>query len=140
VLNLPSGAAGGDVMNGVRLILMLTAALVLIYFVPYSLPAETNENMFEIGCDTWNRAHFAAQTDGDRVSDISTCQYACRLRYGPLPPTGFGLTDESQDATAKRQPWLTSPYSSPNLYWQCMTDCQQRFWRQFEEKTEGSGR
>ena len=55
-------------MNGVRLILILTAALILIYVVPYSLPAETTENMLEIGCDTWNRAHFAAQTDDDRVS------------------------------------------------------------------------
>ncbi len=39
-------------MNGVRLTLILTAALVLIYVVPHSLPAETTENMLEIGCDT----------------------------------------------------------------------------------------
>jgi hypothetical protein len=127
-------------MNSIRLTLTLTAALVLIYVVPYSLPAEITENMPGIGCDTWHLGRLAAQTDGDRVIDISDCQYGCRMRYGPPPPTGYGLMDESQDAAAKRQPQRPSQYYSPNLYWECMTDCQQRFWRQFEEKTEGSGR
>jgi hypothetical protein len=127
-------------MNGDRLTLILAAALVLTYVVPCSLPAETNENLPGIGCDTRNLGRLAAQTDGDRVADISDCQYACRMRYGPAPPTGRSLADESPDAAAKREPWRPSGYSMPNLYWECMSDCQQRFWRQFEEKTEGSER
>ena len=91
-------------MNGDRLTLILTAALVLIYVVPCSLPAEATENMPEIGRGTWDQARLAAQTDGDRVTDISACQYGCRMRYGPAPPTGFGLADESQHEAAKKQP------------------------------------
>ena len=126
-------------MNGMRLTLILTTALVLIHIVPYSLPAETTENMPEIACGAWNLGRLATQTDGDSVTDISACQYECRLRYGPAPPTGHSLEDESRDSAAEKQPWRPDQYSMPNLYWQCMTDCQQRFWRQFEEKTEGSG-
>jgi len=127
-------------MNAVRLILILTTAMVVMGVVSYSSPAAASENFVRSGCDTWNRGQFAMQMDEDRVADISACQYECRMRYGPAPPTGHSLEEENPDLATKRQLWRTSQYSSPNLYWQCMNDCQQRFWRQFEEKTEGSGR
>ena len=121
-------------MNVVRLILILNVLLVVTYVVSNSSPAAATEPMAGWECGTCNGAQLTTQADEDRVADISSCQYACRMRYGPAPPSGHSLVEENPDLPAKRQPWRTSQYSSPNLYWQCMNDCQQRFWRQFEEK------
>jgi|GEM_PF-4740224 len=122
-------------MKTFRQLMAIIAVMMALCIIPCLLPAETPEDDAQI---EW-AAPVAAQQDGDEVVDISACQNACRMRYGPNPPTGFGAPNH-RDAEAAKDPGATVEQSSPTLYIQCVEDCERNYWKQFDEDTKGSRR
>jgi hypothetical protein len=122
-------------MKTFRQFMTIMALMMALCIVPGLLPAEIPENRAQIECG----APVWAQQDSDVVVDISACQYACRMRYGPSPPTGFGAREDGV-AEIGKNPGATVEQSSPALYSQCMADCERNYWKQFDEDEKGSGR
>jgi hypothetical protein len=122
-------------MKTFRQVMAIMALIIALCVVPCLLPAEIPENRAQIECGEPVRA----QQDSDVVVDLSACQNACRMRYGPTPPTGHSATNEGVGETGKN-PGATVEQSSPALYTQCMNDCERNYWKQFDEETSGSKR
>ncbi len=99
-------------MKTFRQFMAIMALMMALCIVPCLLPAEIPENRAQIECG----APVRAQQDSDVVVDISACQNACRMRYGPTPPTGHSATDDGVGETEKN-PGATVEQSSPALYY-----------------------
>ncbi len=121
-------------MKTFRRFVVITALMIGVCVIPCLLPAEIPEN----GSQIERCAPLRAQKH-DNVVDISACQNACRMRYGPTPPTGFGVAPDPVTETEKG---LGAPVeqSNPVMLSQCMEDCERNYWKQFDEDTKGSKR
>lgn len=122
-------------MKTFRQFMALMPLMIALCIIPCLLPAEISENVAQNECDMLVRA----QQNGDRVTDISACQNACRMRYGPSPPTGH-CAAKDRVAETEKDHGATVEQSSPTLYFQCMEDCERNYWKQFDEETSGSKR
>jgi len=122
-------------MKRFRQFMALMALMMALCIVPCLLPAEITENGAQI---EWGML-VTSQQAGAGMVDISACQNACRMRYGPTPPTGHGAANERVGETGKN-PGEIVEQSSPQLYTQCMEECDRNYWKQFEKETTGSKR
>lgn len=122
-------------MKTVRQFMAIMTLMIGLCIVPCLLPAETPGDDSQI---EW-APPVTAQQNGDKVVDISACQNACRMRYGPTPPTGHGAVEDGVGESEKK-PGATVEQSNPALYTQCMEDCERNYWKQFDEETSGSKR
>jgi len=122
-------------MKAIRQMMALMVVVIAFCSMPCLLPGESSENVAQNECDVLVRA----QQNGGRVTDISACQYGCRMRYGPLPPMGQSIV-ERRVAEGWKEQGMTPQMNNPTLYFQCMEECERNYWQQFEEDTGGSRR
>ena len=121
-------------MKTFRQFTAIMALIMALCVIPCLLSAEIPQNGARTECDMLVRVQ-----QGGGTVDISACQNACRMRYGPAPPTGFSAANGRTEETEKN-PGATVEQSSPGLYSQCMEDCERNYWKQFDEDTSGSKR
>jgi hypothetical protein len=121
-------------MKTFRQFMAIMAPVMALCVIPCLLSAEIPETGARTECDMSVRVQ-----QGGGAVDISACQNACRMRYGPAPSTGFSGADDQGSQTEKSS-GATVEQSNPGLYSQCMEDCERNYWKQFDEDTSGSKR
>ncbi|HMK33866.1 MAG TPA: hypothetical protein VK463_02280 [Desulfomonilaceae bacterium] len=119
-------------MNRTRLILMLASTLALSFIAAQSLPAEHLWQPITAGCQAQAAPWLFAAEEGGGEVDLNTCQWECRMRYG-LEPTGPG-GGQGLEGSDEAYRTMAGP-ENYSLYTACVTDCNRKFWREFDKRT-----
>jgi hypothetical protein len=117
-------------MKSMRLILLLTAAIVPFLVIPH-LVAAAEPSGHLVG----NRCGPSLFSDYEGIGDfdLSYCQMQCRIRFG-LEPLGSGAGGQSQTDDSDAEYSTMAAY---DLYTACIEGCHRRFWHEFDQKTGG---
>jgi hypothetical protein len=123
-------------MRSIRLIVTVMILIVGVCTIPCLLPADFSGQSGQSNCDLLAEA----QQLNNGVTDITACQNGCRGRYGPPPFMGNRIVECPVATSAADEPGESVEHTSPNLYIQCMQECERNYWAQFEKEASGSRR
>jgi hypothetical protein len=126
-------------MNKSGLITMTVAATLLLVFCcwpcVWAQPVSVFTSPGHVGsCHLF----LLAASDGDSAFDLEWCQRECRMRYG-LEPTGGGVGGHAHPGDSG-DVWTNASEGSYSLYAACVSECNRRFWSEFEKNVGPSDR
>jgi hypothetical protein len=116
----------------VTVIILITGACTIPCLLPNELSGKSDQFSYDLLAE--------AQQMDNGVTDITTCQNGCRMRYGSSPPTGHSIMEGPVATAPADEPGESVAHSSPTLYIQCVEECERNYWAQFEKETSGSRR
>ena len=123
-------------MRSIRLIVTVIILITAVCTIPCLLPADFSGQSGQSNSDLLAEA----QQLNNGPIDLTTCQNGCRGRYGPPPFMGNRIMEGPVATSAADEPGESVEHTSPNLYIQCIQECERNYWAQFEKETSGSGR
>jgi hypothetical protein len=119
-------------MNASGLILTFAVALVLIPAVPALVPAQPTESLAPPSCDLIATTRLLFY--GDDPSDLNGCQQDCRSRFGYDFYSDSG-SDSDNDFQLQRFRGGGAGTGTYYAYAQCIADCNNAFWKDFDRKS-----